>query len=114
MVENTIAPIIRGGETFEAVAAATGTGLAAAKRFLLPQDDSQQMTNVTIQAIGTFSTCTIGIECSLDGGTTFGEVANADVVANRVVRNDIGRTGIYRIRIKTFSGTSVTLKVAIP
>lgn len=114
MVENAIAPIIRGGETFLAVDAATGTGLDATKRFLLPQDDSQQMTNVTIQAIGTFSVCQMGIEVSLDGGTTFGEVAEADMAANPVVRNDIGRTGIYRIRIKTFTGTSVTLRVAIP
>ena len=115
MVENTIAPIIRGGETFLAVNAATATGLAASNRFILPQDDSQNMTNVTIQAIGTFTVCSVGIEVSLDGGTTFGEVAEAaDMVANPVVRNDVGRTGIYRLRVKTFTGTSVTLRVAIP
>jgi hypothetical protein len=114
MVENTIAPIVRKGETFVAVNAATTTGLANANRFVLPQDGSLDMTDVTIQGIGTYTVCTIGIEVSLDGGTTFGELATADLFANRVVRNDLGRSGIYRINVKTFTGTSVTVKVGIP
>lgn len=114
MAEQTIAPIIRGGESFLAVDAATTTGLAKAFRFILPQDDSQNMTNITIQATGTFSVATIGVEVSLDGGVTFGEVATAVMQTTPVVRNDVGRTGIYRIRVKTFTGTSVTLRVAIP
>ena len=114
MAENTVAPIVRKGETFLAVNAAVATGLAATNRFVLPQDGSNQMTNVSFQSIGTFTVATIGIEVSLDGGANFAEIGTIDHAALPAARNDIGRTGIYRLRVKTFTGTSITVRVGIP
>lgn len=114
MAENTIAPIVRKGASFEALTAATATGLAATNRFVLPQDGTNQMTNVTFQSIGTFSALTVDIEISLDGGVTFSVIGTIDFATLPAARNDIGRTGIYRLNVTAFTGTSGTVRVGIP
>jgi hypothetical protein len=115
MVENVIAPIIRKGQVgFKAIDAAVAVGLDGTNRFILPQDHSLNMTDVTFQAIGTFSAFTADIEVSLDGGVNFSVVAAIDFAATPAARNDLGRTGIYRLNVTAFVGTSADVIVAIP
>jgi len=115
MVENVIAPIIREGRVgFKAIEGAVAVGLDGTNRFILPQDGSLNMTDVTFQAIGTFSAFTADIEISLDGGANFAVVAAIDFAATPAARNDLGRTGIYRLNVTAFTGTSADVIVAIP
>lgn len=114
MVETLIAPIIRKGSSFEALEAAIATGLDATRRFVLPQDGSNNMTNVTFQSLGTFTVLTVDIEVSLDGGVNFAVIGTIDFATLPAARNDIGRTGIYRLNVTAFTGTSGTVRVAIP
>lgn len=116
MVENLIPPIIRKGQVgYKAVEGAVGTGLDATRRFILPQDHSLDMADVTFQAVGTFTALTADLEVSLDGGTTFSVISpGIDFAATPAVRNDLGRTGIYRFNITAFTGTSADILVAIP
>lgn len=115
MVENLIAPVIRKGQVgFVAVDAAVGTGLDATNRFILPQDHSNDMTNVTFQAKGTFTVLGCDIEVSLDGGVNFAVIGSIDFAATPAARNDIGRTGIYRLNVTAFTGTDATVLVGIP
>jgi hypothetical protein len=115
MVENVIAPIIREGVPgFLALEGAVGTGLDATRRFIFPQDGSLSMADITFQAIGTFSAFTADIEVSLDGGANFSVIAAIDFAATPAARNDLGRTGIYRLNVTAFTGTSADVIVAIP
>jgi hypothetical protein len=115
MVENVIAPIIREGVPgFKVIEGAVATGLDGTNRFILPQDGSLNMTDITFQAIGTFSAFTADIEVSLDGGVNFSVVAAIDFAATPAARNDLGRTGIYRLNVTAFVGTSADVIVAIP
>jgi hypothetical protein len=115
MVENVIAPIIRKGEVnFLALDTAVGTGLDATNRFVLPQDHSVSMTNVTFQSKGTFTVLDCDIEVSLDGGQTFAVIGSIDFAATPAARNDVGRTGIYRLNVTAFTGTDASVVVGIP
>jgi len=116
MVENLIAPIIRAGSPgFKAVEGAVATGLDGTNRFILPQDHSLTMADITFQAVGTFTVLTADLEVSLDGGVTFAVISTGiDFAAQPASRNDLGRTGIYRFNITAFTGTSADIFVAIP
>jgi len=116
MVENLIAPIIRAGSPgYKAVEGAVAVGLDATRRFILPQDNSLNMADITFQAVGTFTVLTADLEVSLDGGVTFGVISTGiDFAAQPASRNDLGRTGIYRFNITAFTGTSADIFVAIP
>lgn len=115
MVENVIAPIIREGSPgFKAIDAVVAPGLDGTNRFVLPQDGSLNMTDITFQATGTFSAFTADIEVSLNGGVDFAVVATIDFAATPAARNDLGRTGIYRLNVTAFTGTSADVLVAIP
>ena len=116
MVENVIAPIIRAGVPgCKAVEGSVAVGLDATRRFILPQDNSLNMADITFQAVGTFTVLTADLEVSLDGGVTFSIISpGIDFIAQPASRNDLGRTGIYRFNITAFTGTSADIFVAIP
>ncbi len=116
MVELLIAPLLRTGQVgYKAVEGAVGVGLDATRRFILPQDNSVNMADITFQAVGTFTVLTADLEVSLDGGVTFSVISpGIDFIATPASRNDLGRTGIYRFNITAFTGTSADIFVAIP
>jgi len=125
MVELVIAPIIRAGQVgYKAIDGAVATGLDATRRFILPQDNSLNMADITFQATGTFTVLTADLEVSLDGGVTFVSLdggvtfsiisGGIDFAAQPASRNDLGRTGIYRFNITAFTGTSADIIVAVP
>lgn len=115
MVENLIAPVVRKGEVkFKAIEAAVAVGLDGTNRFILPQDHSLNMADVSFQAVGTFSAFTADIELSLDGGVNFSVIASIDFAATPASRNDLGRTGIYRLNVTAFTGASADVFVATP
>lgn len=116
MVENVIAPIVRKGQVgFKAVEGAVGVGLDGTNRFILPQDHSLDMADVSFQATGTFTVLTADLELSLDGGVNFAVISTGiDFAAQPASRNDLGRTGIYRFNITAFTGTSADIIVAVP
>lgn len=116
MVENLVAPIIRKGQVgFKAVEGAIATGLDGSNRFILPQDSSLNMADVTFQATGTFTVLTADLEVSLDGGTTFSVISSGiDFIAQPASRNDLGRTGIYRFNITAFTGADADIIVTVP
>jgi len=116
MVENLIAPVVRKGQVgFKAVEGAVGVGLDGTNRFILPQDHSLDMADITFQAVGTFTVLTADLEVSLDGGQNFSVISTGiDFAAQPASRNDLGRTGIYRFNITAFTGTSADIIVAIP
>lgn len=116
MVENLIAPVVREGQVgFKAVEGAVGVGLDATNRFILPQDGSMDMSDVTFQAVGAFTVLTADLEVSLDGGVTFSVISpGIDFIATPASRNDLGRTGIYRFNILTLTGGPVDIIVATP
>lgn len=116
MVELLIAPIIRKGQVgYKAVEGAVGVGLDATRRFILPQDHSLNMADITFQAVGTFTVLTADLEVSLDGGVTFSVISpGIDFIALPASRNDLGRTGIYRFNITAFTGATADIIVAIP
>ncbi len=116
MVENLIAPVVREGQVgFKVVEGAVGVGLDATNRFILPQDGSMNMSDITFQAIGTFTVLTADLEISLDGGVTFSVISpGIDFIATPASRNDLGRTGIYRFNITAFTGATADIIVATP
>lgn len=116
MVENLIPPVLREGVPgFKAVEAATAIGLGFTNRFILPQDGSMDMSDITFQAVGAFTVLTADLEVSLDGGVTFSVISPAiDFIATPASRNDLGRTGIYRFNILTLTGGPVDIIVAAP
>ena len=92
------------------VNAATTTGTAAALQFCTALQQSQ---NVNYVATGTYSVCTVDLETSVDNGTTWiamvGQTAlDLKAALTGVLYCPLGQ--IFRLDVKTFTGTSITVR----
>ncbi len=98
------------------VDAATETGVARSQVFQLPVKDSPSAHKIHLQHVpeGTFTVLKFGIELSLDGGTTFDELQEWDAFSDPVISLDLARSGLYRLKVKTFTGgTSSIVRIGV-
>ncbi|MCB7129664.1 MAG: hypothetical protein J3T61_09020 [Candidatus Brocadiales bacterium] len=103
------------GKAETVVNTAVTTGVALAQQFVLPTGSGQYGSLITIHAVLTAITVlTADLEASLDGGVTFDTVLTMDffVLPVQVVQVG-GGPAIYRINVKSITGTSVVFKASI-
>ena len=87
--------------------AAAAMGVAASQRFAL-----QNTRVLNYFTKGTYSVCTVDLERSIDGGTTWVTMNGQTGIDIAGVPNgtfDCPTGVVYRLNVKTFTGTSVTL-----
>lgn len=90
------------------IAAATATGTGASQWFA-----TQNSQTVDVVVDGAFSVCTVDHERSSDGGTTWVAVTGEtgiDLAANKSFSFYCPVGIVHRLNVKTFTGTSVTVK----
>ena len=94
------------------VNAATATGLANSTQFTLQARPDGSDRTLSLQATGTYTVCTADLEQSLDGGVTFNVLkAGMDLFAAKLQQQlNIGPGPVLQVNIKTFTGTSVTVR----
>jgi len=111
----TTPQVISIGRAEKVVDAATATGVAKAQQFVLPTGSGQYGSHLTIQSVlNSITVLTADLEASLDGGTTFNTVINLDFFALSVQGVTVsGGPAIYRLNIKTITGTSVDFYVTV-
>ena len=88
------------------VDAATETGTGRSQVLQLPA----AVNKIYLQHVpdGTFTVLKFGIELSLDGGVTFDELMEWDAFSKPVISVDLGRAGLWRLKVKTFTGGTST------
>ena len=111
----TLPQLISIGKAQKVVDTATGTGVALAQRFVLPSGSGQWGSSLTIHAaLTSITVLTADLEASLDGGVTFDPIVTLDFFDLPVhLVSAGGGSIIYRLNIKTLTGTSVDFWVSI-
>ena len=93
------------------ITAATVTGLTASQWFAL-----QNTRVLNYFTSGTYSVCTVDLERSTDSGATWVAMVGQtgiDIYAAPNGTFDCPTGAVYRLEVKTFTGTSVTLLGAV-
>lgn len=89
------------------IAAAATTGTSVSQQFC-----TQGTDKVYAEVNGTFSVCTVDLERSTDGGTTWIAVTGQtalDLAANKTLTLTVPTGFPHRLNVKTFTGTSMTV-----
>jgi len=94
--------------------AATGTGASKSQIFTVQETKDSTPINILLVVSGTFTVCTITLQASNDGGTTFNAYSTADtgldVNAKKfLVLNDLVPGVPYQFTVASITGTSVTV-----
>lgn len=112
---NVLTPVtIPAGNSATVVNAATATGTANSQIFNVQQKPDRGDLSVIFQAIKTAITVlTVDLEVSSDGGTTWGALTTFDFAASPIQMYTLLPGVVYRLNVKTITGTSVTINAAV-
>jgi hypothetical protein len=94
---------------------AVGTGSGVSQQWGVPPSPFGNARSASYAARGTYSVATLTLKKSLDGGNTFvADGAAIDMAANPAgTIQNLANGAIYRLDVTTFTGTSITVDLAL-